>query len=85
MVILKRVVDWKTDAITVTAAIMTNSMPFIISMACCSPPHTPSLRPDGFVAAYLGLARTYGANPINNFGLEGVKLRAYPVILLIEA
>ena len=84
IVILKKVVDRKTDVIMVTAAIMTNTMLFLIPMTLLFTTSYVISPPGWVVVIYIGLVCTFGANLLYNAGLKGVKASVSSVILLIE-
>lgn len=84
IVILKKVVDRKTDVIMVTAAIMTNTMLFLIPMTLLFTTSYAISPPGWVVVIYIGLVCTFGANLLYNAGLKGVKASVSSVILLIE-
>ena len=84
IVLQKKILGRKTDVLMGTAAIMADTMLFLIPMTRLFTTNY-SIPGTGWVAViYIGLVCTFAANLLYNAGLKGVKASVSSVILLIE-
>ncbi|MDW5561788.1 MAG: DMT family transporter [Methanomassiliicoccus sp.] len=84
IVLQKKILDPKADVLMVTAAIMGDTMLFLIPLTLLFTT-SYSIPGTGWIAVvYIGLVCTFAANLLYNAGLKGVKASVSSVILLIE-
>lgn len=84
IVLQKKILNPRADVLMVTAAIMADTMLFLVPMTLLFTTNysIPSI---GWAAViYIGLVCTFAANLLYNAGLKGVKASVSSVILLIE-